>query len=83
MNFSGSKSSLYPLRDGVSDWAVSPETATSVRAVRASFVLHLFVVSLFLGYVAYFILLGTVLFDGIGSMATWYGSIVATTATQL
>ena len=39
-------SSLYPLRDGSSDWAASQATATSVRAVLASFVLHLFVVFL-------------------------------------
>ena len=35
-----------PLRDGGSDWAASQATATSVRAVLASFVLHLFVVFL-------------------------------------
>ena len=39
-------SSLYTLRDGGSDWAASQATATSVRAVLASFVLHLFVVFL-------------------------------------
>ena len=63
-------SSLYPLRDGSSDWAASQATATSVRAVLASFVLHLFVVLLSLwvtSFTSFYLVLG--FFSVLGSMA--------------
>ena len=80
-------SSFYPLRDGFllgsepGDGDLSP---CSPRFIRLA---PLRCVPIFLGYVAFFILLGTGLFSRYWQygriVATRYGSIDATTATQL